>query len=223
MQQPHKISRVSDAYIRLKEAIRNNELPPGFQASEPAIAMRLGMSRTPVREALIRLEAEGLVELIPRRGARVLPIRLSDMKEIYQILASLESDAAASLAAAKPSNEALRVLSEATGDMEAALDAADLDAWADADDRFHHHLLDMHGNRRLREFILALNDQVHRTRIVTLRLRGLPVQSTQEHGRILRCLQRGDAPDARATCRAHRERAARELLGVLEKHRITQL
>ena len=57
-------------------------MAPVYQAQKPEIALRLGMSRTPAREALIRLEAEGLVELVPRRGARVPPIRTDDMKEI---------------------------------------------------------------------------------------------------------------------------------------------
>ena len=116
-----KSSRVNDAYLRLKEEIRSNDMPPGFQAPEPEIAERLGMSRTPVREALIRLEAEGLVELIPRRGARVLPIRTEDMKEIYEILTALEPDAAAALAARNPSPEALQPLIQATDEMEQAL------------------------------------------------------------------------------------------------------
>ena len=78
-------TRVDNAYERLKTEILNGQLPPGFQAPEPDIATRLGMSRTPVREALIRLEADGLVDLVPRRGAKVLPISLQDICEIYQI------------------------------------------------------------------------------------------------------------------------------------------
>ena len=92
-----KATRVSDAYDRLKAEILLGRMPPGFQAPEPEIALRLGMSRTPVREALIRLEAEGLVQLIPRRGARVLPVRAEDMREIYAILTALEPEAAAAL------------------------------------------------------------------------------------------------------------------------------
>jgi DNA-binding GntR family transcriptional regulator len=218
-----KISRVEDAYARLKNEIRTNRMPPGFQASEPEIALRLGMSRTPVREALIRLESEGLVELIPRRGARVLPININDMKEIYEILTSLEPDVAGSVAGKKPTETELRPLEEAATDMEKALAHEDLDAWADADDRFHHHLLELHGNRRLREFVLALNDQVHRTRIVTLRLRDNPVTSNREHRKIVEHIRRGDADAARNAFRAHRQRAAQELISILEKFRITHL
>jgi DNA-binding GntR family transcriptional regulator len=220
---PNKISRVSDAYARLKDEIRTNRMPPGFQATEPEIALHLGMSRTPVREALIRLEAEGLVELIPRRGARVLPINVNDMKEIYEILTSLEPDAAANLAAKKPTPSELRPLEKAVVDMETALAEDDLDAWADADDRFHHHVLDLHGNRRLKEFVLELNDQAHRSRIVTLRLREKPLMSNREHRKILEHIRQGKADAARKTFRAHRQRAARELVSILEKFRITNL
>ena len=218
-----KSTRVGDAYLQLKEEIRTNRLPPGFQAPEPEIAMRLGMSRTPVREALIRLEAEGLVELIPRRGARVLPISPHDMKEIYEILTALEPEAAASLAARKPTEKELRPLTRATDDMERALESGNLDAWAEADDRFHHALLDLHGNRRLKSFVSSLYDQAHRARIVTLRLRAMPVDSTQEHRDILAHLLAGDAEGSRRVFRTHRERAANELLQILENYRLPQL
>lgn len=223
MAELNKISRVSDAYARLKDEIRTNRMPPGFQATEPEIALRLGMSRTPVREALIRLESEGLVEIIPRRGARVLPINVSDMKEIYEILTSLEPDVAANLAARKPTGAELRPLEKATADMEAALERDDLDAWAEADDRFHHHLLDLHGNRRLKEFVMELNDQAHRSRIVTLRLRDKPVKSSREHREILEHIRQGNGDAAREAFRAHRSRSVQELVGILEKFRITNL
>lgn len=223
MPEKPKSTRVEDAYTQLKQEIRLNRMPPGFQAPEPEIALRLGMSRTPVREALIRLEAEGLVELIPRRGARVLPIQYDDMREIYEILTSLEPDAAANLAARHPTAEELAPLSEATDRMEQALAEGDLDAWAEADDQFHIHLLELQGNRRLREFVGALYDQAHRARIVTLRLREPPVRSTREHREILDALLAGDSGGARRVFRQHRRRAANELLKILERYRLPQL
>jgi DNA-binding GntR family transcriptional regulator len=218
-----RTSRVGDAYSRLKEEIRTNRMPPGYQAPEPEIALRLGMSRTPVREALIRLEAEGLVELVPRRGARVLPIRPEDMREIYEILSALEPEAAAAVAARGPSDAELLPLEDATSDMERALADNDLDAWADADDRFHMQLLDLNGNKRLHKIITAVLDQVHRARIVTLRLRALPERSTREHRDILECMRRGDAAGTRDAFRAHREQSARELLELLETYKLGQL
>ncbi|THB73714.1 MAG: GntR family transcriptional regulator [Desulfobulbaceae bacterium] len=223
MPMTNKLSRVNDAYSRIKEEIRTNRMPPGFQATEPEIALRLGMSRTPVREALIRLESEGLVELIPRRGARVLPINVNDMKEIYDILTSLEPDVAANVAAKKPTLAEMRPLEKAAKDMERALAREDLDAWADADDRFHLYMLDLNGNRRLREIVLALKFQVCRSRIVTLRLRDKPEKSNKEHREILDHIRKGDAEAARKAFRAHRQRAAEELIKLLKKFRITNL
>ncbi len=223
MPEPARQTRVGDAYERLKEEIRSNRLPPGFQAPEPEIALRMGMSRTPVREALIRLEAEGLVELIPRRGARVLPIRPDDMAEIYEILTALEPEAAANLAREKPTDAQLMPLDRATTKMEKALKAGDLDAWAEADDLFHRTLLAMHGNQRLLGFVASLFDQAHRARIVTLRMRDTPYRSTQDHRQILEHLRAGDVEATRTAFREHRQRAANELLGILEKYKLGQL
>lgn len=218
-----KSTRVEDAYSQIKEEIRANRMPPGFQAPEPEIAARLGMSRTPVREALIRLEAEGLVELVPRRGARVLPILAEDMHEIYEILTALEPEAAASLAARSPTEQDLAPLVDATRDMEAALKEKDLDRWAEADDRFHLGLLELHGNRRLTDFLGSLYDQAHRARMVTIRLRDLPVKSTKEHREVLEQLRKGDSAGARRVFRKHRERTAQELLFILDNYRLPQL
>ena len=216
----NKKSRVLDAYERLKDEIRTARMSPGFQAPEPDIALRLGMSRTPVREALIRLESEGLVEIIPRHGVRVLPIRPDDMREIYEVLSALEPEAAAGLAARKPSDDELRPMDEATADMEAALKNVDLDAWAEADNRFHLALLDLHGNRRLRAFVVALNDQVYRARMITLRMRATPHRSNDDHRDILKHLKKGDPEAARSAFREHRERAAAELVTILETYRL---
>jgi len=216
-------TRVGDAYERLKAEIRTNSLPPGYQAPEPEIALRLGMSRTPVREALIRLQAEGLVELIPRRGARVLPLRADDMREIYEILTSIEPDAAAAVAARGLTDDEYQPLDQATTDMEKALEAEDLDAWAIADDRFHGTLLQLHGNKRMIAYVSSLYDQAHRARIFTLRMRDLPVRSTAEHREILEHLKAGDAQATWQAFRAHRQRTGKELSGILEKYKLTQL
>ena len=116
-----KTSRVDDAHARIKDEILANRMPPGLQATEPEIAAELGMSRTPVREALIRLEAEGLVQLRPRHGAHVLPIEPDDMREIYEILTALEPEAAASLAARRPTPEQLAPMAAATAASHTAL------------------------------------------------------------------------------------------------------
>ena len=218
-----RLSRVNAAYDRLKADILDNTLPPGFMAPEPEIAERLGMSRTPVREALITLQSEGLVELIPRRGVRVLPISANDMREIYELLTLLEPEAAADVAGQVDNAATVAALDASTTRMEQALRANDLEAWARADDDFHRELLRAKGNHRLLAFVNNLFDQAHRARMVTLRLRALPWQSTEDHRAILTAITAGNARQARRIFRRHRQRAASELLGVLEKSRLSNL
>ncbi|ETW96306.1 MAG: hypothetical protein ETSY1_27180 [Candidatus Entotheonella factor] len=216
-------NRVDDAYEQLKREILENRMSPGNQATELELAARLGMSRTPVHEALIRLEGEGLLELIPRHGARVLPVSPDDMREIYQLLTVLEPEAAADIARQQPGHDQLAGLEAATAEMERSIAAGDLDAWAKADDRFHRELLDLSSNRRLCAFVNTLFDQAHRARMMTLRLRQPPIRSTREHRAILRAIAKGDAEQTRQQFRAHRERAGQELLDILDRLRLSLL
>ncbi len=211
------------AFQQIRRRILDNVWPPGYQALEQEVALQLGMSRTPVHEALMRLASEGLVEVAPRRGMRVLPVSPNDMKEIYEMLTALESMASELLAMRKPTQTELEPLIAATKDMEQALEANDLDAWARADESFHEKLVLMAGNRRLMESVMSYWDRAHRARMFSLGLRPKPVNSTQEHMALVARLQEGDASGAAAVNRQHRERASRELLSIFEKFRLQQM
>ena len=207
---------VEQAYRLIRQRILDNVYPAGYRALEQEFADGLGLSRTPVREALLRLQAEGLLELIPRHGARVLPVSASDMRQIYEVLTALESMAAEIVTRRRPTAAELRPLSGASRDMTSALKADDLDAWARADEQFHRHLLELAGNTVLIQTVQQLWDRAHRARMVTLRLRPRPVHSTREHNAIVEAMRAGD-PDATVRLyRAHRQRASVELLAILE-------
>ena len=216
-------SMVDAAYEQMRRRILDNVWPPGHRALEQEVALELGMSRTPVREALVQLQNEGLVEVIPRHGMRVLPVSPTDMREIYEILTALECMAAELLARRKPSDAQLQPLMDASAAMDLALKADDLDAWARADESFHAQLLELAGNRQLQATVLNYWDRAHRARMFTLRLRPKPVNSTQEHGQLVDCLRRGDADGAARVNRAHRERANRELLAIFERFKLAQM
>lgn len=198
-------------------------MAPGFQALESELATRLSMSRTPVREAVIRLQEEGLVEVIPRRGMRVLPLSPRDMREIYEVLTCVESEAAALVAATAPAERELEPLRQATRDMERALADGDLESWAEADHRYHVFLLNLCENKRLVHIAFTHFDQAHRVRMFTLRLRTVPRKSTRDHREQVDALRSGDPVLVRDMYRAHRERAAEELLDILEKFRLNNL
>ncbi|MEO6032837.1 MAG: GntR family transcriptional regulator, partial [Burkholderiaceae bacterium] len=179
--------------------------------------------RTPVREAMVRLRNEGLVEVIPRHGMRVLPVSPTDMREIYEILTALEGMAVEILARRKPSEVELKPLIDSTRAMDKALKADDLDAWAAADERFHGALVELAGNRQLQATVLNYWDRAHRARLFTLKLRPKPVNSTKEHMQLVDRLRTGDAPGAARVNRSHRERASRELLAIFERFRINHM
>lgn len=216
-------SLVHAAYEKIRRRILDNIWPPGHRALEQEVALELGMSRTPVREALLQLQNEGLVEVIPRHGVRVLPVSPTDMREIYEILTALECMAAELLARRKPGDEELQPLIAATDAMDAALKVDDLDAWAHADERFHAQLLELAGNRQLQATVFNYWDRAHRARMFSLRLRPAPVNSTREHMQLVERLRAGDPEGAAAVNRAHRERANRELLAIFERYKLAQM
>ena len=190
--QAQKPSLVEGAYDALKEAIRNNVFAPGYQGSEQEIASRLGMSRTPVHEAVIRLQEEGLVRVLPRRGVVVRAISPDDMREIYGVIIAVEA-ASAELLAEKPEGERGPVADELDAvneRMGAALAAGDLVEWGKADERFHQLLVERSGNGRLARVFHTIMDQSHRARMLTLRLRPKPTASVREHQAIADAIRR---------------------------------
>jgi DNA-binding GntR family transcriptional regulator len=223
--QSTKASLVDEAYDALKSAIRQNVFPPGYQAAEQDIAQQLGMSRTPVHEAVIRLEEEGLVQVLPRRGVAVRAISPDDIREIYDVLIALEGTAAALLARQAPEGAAatIEALERETKAMEDALDGADLLAWANADERFHQLLTERCGNRRLARMVGTVLDQSHRARMFTLHLRPRPAASVAEHRKIIDAIRRSDPDKAETLARSHRIRARDMLLPLLEQYGMRNL
>jgi DNA-binding GntR family transcriptional regulator len=166
-----KSNAAHKVYDSLRAMVLNGELAPGTQILEQELAEMVGMSRTPVREALIRLQSDGLVEVVPRHGVRIVPMSLTDMHDIYMILVGLEPVAASLAAERGVSEEELAVLIRATEAMESALDRDDMEGWALADEEFHLAVMHQSGNSRLTAIVTNTWDQVHRARQLTIRLR----------------------------------------------------
>ncbi len=216
-------SNTAIAVAKLRNMIFAGELGAGTDHLESELADRLGMSRTPVREALLRLEAQGLVEVRPRKGARIKPLSPTDMAEIYDILTELESLAAAKAAEQNLPEAELTTLTTAIQDMEDALAREDREAWAAADDMFHHALTHLSGNARIVQISGMLADQVRRARMVTLYMRPAPTRSNEEHALVVDAIRRGDATAARNIHRAHRLAAKEVLLDLLQRHRLSSI
>jgi DNA-binding GntR family transcriptional regulator len=218
-------SLVDGAYASLRTAIRENVFPPGHRATEADIARQLGMSRTPVHEAIIRLQAEGLVQVLSRRGVLICPISAEDISEIYDVLIALEGMAASRLAemSEKDRKAAVVALDAETERMEEALERQDLLAWAASDERFHELLTELCGNHRLDKVASTVRDQSHRARLYTLHLRKTPTGSAEEHRRITSAIAKGNPGQAEAHARAHRDGAQRALVPLLRQYGMRNL
>lgn len=210
-------SMAEAAYDELKRKILRAELAPGAQFLEEELAVVLGMSRTPVREAAVRLEQEGFVEIVPRRGFRVIPLSKRAVREINEVLECLEIQAAQRLAARRITGGDLKLLEEAVGRMDAALEAEDPQAWAQADYEFHTLLIELCGNQQLAEVARNFLDKAHRFRLLTLPLRPKPVYSNVNHAAVVEAIRRNDPQTAQDIHRAHKRRWARELSELLER------
>jgi DNA-binding GntR family transcriptional regulator len=218
-----RVSFAERAYRELRRRILDNELAAGTVLLEQELASLLGMSRTPVREAMVRLAEEGMVEIRPRHGMRVLPVSADDMQEIYQVLTALEAEAAEEIARRGLPAAEIEALRGVVIEMEHALEADDLVRWAKGDERFHRLLLENCPNRRLRGLVSQFWDRSHRVRMLTLRLRPKPVTSNADHLALVEAIERGDAEGARRIHREHRIRHGRMLVEILRTHGLTQL
>lgn len=215
------VSQVRRAVALLREMIMTNKLLPGSNHLESELARLLGMSRTPIHEAAILLEAQGLVEVVPRRGVRILPLSAGDMEEVYAILTELESLAAHDLARDGLSGAELKTLRSHIAEMESALAEEDRHRWARADDLFHRDLVAMGRNRRLTAIVSTYWDQVQRARLLTLFMRPLPVSSNVDHKALVDAIAEGDAERARAIHREHRLKAKRMMVDLIARHGLT--
>jgi DNA-binding GntR family transcriptional regulator len=194
-------SRVERAYRHLKTAIVSVQTTPGTPLNEQQIAGRLGMSRTPVREALRRLEQEGLVVRHPRRGVVVAPLSMQDVLEIWQLREILEP-AACRLAVGRLDPVALagleRTLSALVG-REPRLE--DYERHHQADVALHRLIAQATGNARLFQILEALTGRIARVRMAHSPTRFR--RALREHLDILAALRRGDPEVAAEVMRVH--------------------
>lgn len=210
---------VDRVYHEIQNRILYNVWGTGHQALEQEIAEELKVSRTPVREALIRLQRDGLVKVVPRHGMRVLPISLADIQEIHQILTSLEALAVELAAARQLSAKEIDLLERSTQKMNEAHERSDIKAWAQADEDFHCNLVELSGNRILIDVVDSFWSRAQRARLTMLSLRKSTAESTQEHAQLVEAIRNGDSAHAREILENHRRRGITNLIKLMEDQR----
>ena len=187
---------------QLRQRIFRRELEPGSWIDELKIAEEFGISRTPLREALKVLAAEGLVTMKLRRGAYVTEVSDKDLRDVYHLLSLLESDAAG-VVAARATDAQLQELQTLHRDLAAAV--ADRDRFFALNERFHMRLLELADNRWRNQMVADLRKVMKLNRHNSLLKQGRIAESLQEHAQILAALEARDAEAAVQATRAHFE------------------
>jgi DNA-binding GntR family transcriptional regulator len=182
-------------HTRLREEILSGVLEPGTELQEVALSENLGVSRGPIREAIGRLAAEGLVTVRPRRGAIVRALSTEEFLEAYQVREALEV-MAVRLAVPRLMEGDLAVLEAYIDEMTACAERADTQGFFEANTGFHRAFFDVSGNRMLTDLYRALCSQIDRYRLRSLELRGNVQRSIAEHKAILRAARAGDVERA---------------------------
>ena len=182
-------------YDQLRVGILEGELEPGTELAEVALSEQLGVSRGPIREAISRLAAEGLVSVRPRRGAVVRSLSKEEFLELYQVREALER-MAVQLAVPRLTDTELKELAALNEVMNASAAHDDIGGFFAANVAFHTRLLEASGNGTLQEVYRQLLGQLGRYRLRSLTLRGNLQRSVSEHAESLRAAKRGDADRA---------------------------
>ncbi len=198
----------------LRHAIFRGDLKPGERLMEIQLADQLGVSRTPVREAIHMLEKEGLVTVIPRRGAEVAKMTLKDMEDVLEIREALD-ELAVSLACERISGEQLADLSEAAQQFAESIQGDDVRSIASADVRFHDVIYEATDNPKLVSLLNNLREQIYRYRVEYIKERENCPMLVEEHGEILNALRNHDRKAAVSAMHIHvfrQAQAVREII-----------
>lgn len=199
-------------YEKLRDWIVQGVLEPAEQLRDQELAERLGVSRTPVREALRRLEDEGLVETAKNRWTRVRPVELSEAEQIYPIRAVLDG-LALELAFPHLDKDDLKAMTEANKQLGQALKQSDIPRAVEADMGFHDVYLLRCGNPELIETVSGLKLKHYRLELTYFGNPKLGLISVKEHGEVIRAIRDRQPRAAQKALRLNFEKALTRLKG----------
>lgn len=186
----------------LRQAILKGEMEPGERLMEITLANKLGVSRTPIREAIRKLELEGLVHMIPRKGAVVASISEKDMRDVLEVRITLE-ELAVKLAVKNMTEEDIAMLKKAGQAFENAVISRDIVNIVEADVAFHDIIYNKTENNRLIQIISNLREQMYRYRLEYVKDARTHSILISEHNDIIACLAKKDVEAAKAAVREH--------------------
>ena len=174
----------------LRQAILRRELKPGERLMEIQLANKLGVSRTPIREAIRKLELEGLVLMIPRKGAEVAEITEKSLRDVLEVRRALE-ELAVELVCEKITEEQIQDLKDAAEEFKESLESGDITRIAEADVKFHDVIYMATDNQKLIQLLNNLREQMYRYRVEYLKRSDFHQQLIDEHEEIIETIENG--------------------------------
>lgn len=201
----------------LREAIITGDLQPGERLMEIKLANELGVSRTPVREAIRKLELEGLVIMTARKGAEVAPINEKDLKEVLEIRKSLES-LACELACKTVQDSDIRKLKQINSEINNAVEAEDIELITKKDVEFHEAINVITDNKRLIQMLHQLKEHIFRYRFEYIKEMKNKKTIVEEHNRIIDSIAAKDEEKASREIKLHIEIQEKYILNTLIKN-----
>ncbi|MDD4774917.1 MAG: GntR family transcriptional regulator [Syntrophomonas sp.] len=205
----------------IRNAIMNGSLQPRERLMEIQLAEELGVSRTPIREALRKLELEGFIVMVPRKGAYVADLTFKDIADVFEIRAALEG-LAAGLAAERITEEELESMERLLVGKQEAITSGDIDKLVEVDTSFHELLYKASRNERLANIISNLREQIQRFRLTSLSFPGRNKESLQEHKQLVEAIQSRDSQLARHLAQEHIENAENVLIECIKMEALKQ-
>ena len=199
----------------LRDAVRRGVLKPGERLMEIQLAEELGVSRTPVREAIRKLEMEGYVIMMPRRGTCIADLSIRDINEVFEIRTSLES-LASGLAAERITEDELEKLQRLLVQIGTHIKSGDMESIVRTDTEFHDLLYQTSRNTRLVGIISNLREQLTRFRTTSMSFPGRLKATLEEHRKIVEAIAQGDEKAARKAAEYHMEKAEQTLLASMK-------
>jgi len=199
----------------LRDAIRKGVLKPGERLMEIQLAEELGVSRTPVREAIRKLELEGYVIMMPRRGTYVANLSIRDVNEVFEIRTSLDS-LASGLAAERITDEELERLQRLLVLIGEYIEENNMEKIVETDTEFHDILYQASRNTRLVGIIFNLREQLTRFRSTSMAYPGRLKETLEEHRHLVEAIAQGDALEAQRAAEEHMEKSEQTLLTSME-------
>lgn len=199
----------------LREAILKGELVPGERLMENALADRMGVSRTPIREAIRKLELEGLVTMIPRKGAEVAKITEKDIRDLLEVRATLEA-LAVRLACEKMTQETIDKLIFLKNEFVRAAKIKDVDLIIHKDIEFHDAIFAATGNDKLIQIVSNLREQIYRFRVKYIQEMKDYQVLIEEHEKIVECIKNHDIKAAESIAIYHIANQEKAVIDMLD-------